>query len=155
MPDMDPMKTVTIKPRTGEGKTFEIVDAQARNSILQAEEDISQLQEDMETALKPRKLYARSDTRLTSANFAPEGDNTLTYFNATSSIPVEEGDPPGGDAHVIKMNWDNTGGWDSMMAISNASARINKAATALLLRAMTGSAGTWSDWYSLWICSTP
>lgn len=152
--DMDPMKTVTIKPRTGEGKTFEIVDAQARNSISQAEEDISQLQEDMETALKPRKLYARSDTRLTSANFAPEGDNTLTYFNATSAIPAEEGRPPGGDAHILKMNWDNTGqtgtyGWDAMLAITNARAQINKAATALFLRVMTGSTGAWSDWYSL------
>lgn len=96
-----------------------------------------------------RKLEAMSDTRLTSANFPATGDNTLEYFNATSSIPADQGDPPGGDAHVIKMNWDNTGGWDSMMAISNASARIGQAATALLLRAMTGSSGNWSDWFSL------
>lgn len=96
-----------------------------------------------------RKLEAMSDTRLTSANFPATGDNTLEYFNATSSIPADQGDPPGGDAHVIKMNWDNTGGWDSMMAISNASARISQAANALLLRAMTGSSGNWSDWYSL------
>lgn len=95
-----------------------------------------------------RKLEAMSDTRLTSANFPAAGDNTLEYFNATSSIPADQGDP-GGDAHVLKMNWDNTGGWDSMMAISNAGTRIGQLATALLLRAMNGSSGTWSDWYSL------
>lgn len=95
-----------------------------------------------------RKLEAMSDTRVTSANFPITGDNTLEYFNATSSIPADAGDP-GGDSHVLKMNWDNTGGWDSMMAIANAGARIGQAANALLLRAMNGSSGTWSDWYSL------
>lgn len=169
---MDPMSTLTIESEEG-SQEFEITDAQARqilqqlisglptvdeqmrnaftqvqNDITTLESEVSTLEGEMTTALKPRKLYGISDTRLTSANFPATGDNTLQYFNATSSIPADQGDP-GGDAHVLKMNWDNTGGWDSMMAISNAGARIGQLATALLLRAMNGSSGTWSDWYSL------
>lgn len=169
---MDPMSTLTIESEEG-SQEFEITDAQARqilqqlisglptvdeqmrnaftqvqNDITTLESEVSTLEGEMTTALKPRKLYGISDTRLTSANFPATGDNTLQYFNATSSIPADQGDP-GGDAHVLKMNWDNAGGWDSMMAISNAGARIGQLATALLLRAMNGSSGTWSDWYSL------
>lgn len=169
---MDPMSTLIIESKEG-SQEFEITDAQARqilqqlisglptvdeqmrnaftqvqNDITTLESEVSTLEGEMTTALKPRKLYGISDTRLTSANFPATGDNTLQYFNATSSIPADAGDP-GGDAHVLKMNWDNTGGWDSMMAISNAGARIGQLATALLLRAMNGSSGTWSDWYSL------
>ena len=163
---MEEMSTMTFETEDGT-KEFEVVDAQSRqtiqqiiaglptvdeqmrNAFTQVQNDITTLEGEMTTALKPRKLYGISDTRLTSANFPAEGDNTLEYFNATSSIPADQGDPPGGDAHVIKMNWDNPGGWDSMMAISNASARISQAANALLLRAMTGSSGNWSNWYSL------
>lgn len=77
----EPMATLAMG-----GVTYEITDAQARqqlqqiiaglptvdeqmrNAFTQVQDDISELQEDMITAIKPRNLYGLLDGRAASAN---------------------------------------------------------------------------------------
>lgn len=120
---MEPMSTVTMA-----GTTYEIVDKQARTDL----ED-----------LQVRNLYGMQDGRATSANIAPTGSNSLQYLLATSTMTT--GKPPIGDAKILHMEWDNTGGWTSQLAIGHAASLT--AATALAIRRM--SSGTWGDWETL------
>lgn len=83
----------------------------------------------------PRKLNNRFTSRPSSANLTQNGDGALTFFNATSSMTT--GKPPS-DGHIIQMDWDNDGGYDSQIALTNG----NK--PRLLARGQSG--GTWGDW---------
>lgn len=123
---MEPMSTVTIA-----GQQFEIVDAEAREEI-----------EEM-GGLKPRNLYGMQDGRATTANIAPTGSNSLQYLLATSTMT--EGKPPIGDAKILHMEWDNTGGWTSQLAVGHPANMT--AANAMAIRRM--SSGTWGDWETL------
>ena len=148
---MEPMKTVTIK-----GQQFEIVDGQARNNITQAQqaiqtaqgdittlqEDTAQIEDDLEN-LQVRNLYGMQDGRAITANIPPTGSNSMQYLLATSTMA--EGKPPIGDAKILHMEWDNTGGWTSQLAIGHP--KTMNAATALAIRRM--SSGTWGDWMTL------
>lgn len=72
--------------------------------------------------------------RPTTADTAPTGRGGLFTFKATTSM---SGKPAAGDGHIIQMDWDNTGGYDSQIYVSNASGR-------LYTRGQTK--GTWGDW---------
>lgn len=120
---MEPMSTVTMA-----GTTYEIVDKQART--------------DLEN-LQVKNLYGMQEGRATSANIAPTGSNSLQYLIATSTMT--EGKPPIGDAKILHMEWDNTGGWTSQVAFGHP--KVMTAATAMALRRM--SSGTWGDWETL------
>lgn len=166
---MEPMITITIA-----GQQFEITDQQARNQIDQIIDGLptvdeqmrnafSKVQQDIQTAqgnietlqnqqeqteedlenLQIRNLYGMQDGRATSANIAPTGSNSLQYLLATSTMT--EGKPPIGDAKILHMEWDNTGGWTSQLAIGHP--KTMNAATALAIRRM--SSGTWGDWMTL------
>ena len=76
-------------------------------------------------------------TRLTSANLATatNGVGSLFTFVATSSMTT--GKPPW-DAHVLQMNWDNTGGWDAQLAVGNGSS------SSMAFRGQ--ESGTWGNW---------
>jgi len=163
---MDPLSTLTLEGRSAEtGETFEnefeIVDAQARqninqiieglptvdeqmrNAFTQVQNDISDLETEMTTALKPRDLYGMQDGRATSANLTPSGSNSLEYLIATSTMT--EGKPPIGDCKILNMEWDNTGGWTSQLAVGHPANMT--AANAMAIRRM--SSGTWGDWETL------
>lgn len=163
---MDPLSTLTLNGRSAEtGETFEtefeIVDAQARqninqiidglptvdeqmrNAFTQVQNDISDLETEMTTALKPRDLYGKQDGRATSANLTPEGSNSLEYLIATSTMT--EGKPPIGDCKILNMEWDNTGGWTSQLAVGHPANMT--AANAMAIRRM--SSGNWGDWETL------
>lgn len=73
-------------------------------------------------------------TRPTTADTTPTGKGGLFTFKATSSM---SGKPSAGDGHIIQMDWDNTGGYDSQLYISNGTGR-------LFTRGQ--NAGTWQDW---------
>ena len=66
--------------------------------------------------------------RLTSANNLTAGGGVVKYFNATSSMTVENGAPTytdgttRRDAHVLHMPWDSAGGYDSMLALPSVGA---------------------------------
>lgn len=82
------------------------------------------------------KAYAN---RPTSANLAAaSGDrlNAVEYFLASNKMTVGK---PKDDGHIIQLNWDNTGGYDSQIAIIN-----GKDKSCLQHRGM--SAGTWGNW---------
>lgn len=160
---MEPMKTVTIA-----GQQFEITDAQARSLINQiieglptvdeqmrnafskvqqdiqtAQEDIETLDGQMTTALKPKNLYGLEDARATSANLPAQGTNSLQYLISTSTMTT--GKPPIGDCKILNMEWDNTGGWTSQLAVGHPANMT--AANAMAIRRM--SSGTWGNWETL------
>lgn len=62
-------------------------------------------------------LYRNPASRSTSANLTITGLGGLRTFKATSSMT--EGKPPF-DAHVIHLDWDNTGGYDAQIAVQAA-----------------------------------
>lgn len=80
-------------------------------------------------------------TRLTSANLptATNGNGAIFGFVATSTMT--EGKPPtvsgGSDAHILQMNWDNSGGWDSQIAVYDQKNSFG-------FRSQSG--GTWGNW---------
>ena len=139
---MDPMSTMNVETKEG-NQEFEIVDAQAREEIAQAQEDIETLEREMTSALKPINLYGMQDGRASSANIAATGSNSLQYLIATSTMT--EGKPPIGDSKILHMEWDNTGGWTTQTAFGHSGKRT--AANAMALRSM--SRGTWGDWQTL------
>lgn len=73
-------------------------------------------------------------TRPTTADTTPTGKGGLFTFKATSSMSDK---PSAGDGHIIQMDWDNTGGYDSQLYISNGNGR-------LFTRGQ--NAGTWQQW---------
>lgn len=83
--------------------------------------------------------------RPTSANIL-HGDGKIYYYIASSSMT--EGKPPH-DAQIIHLSWDNTGGYDSQLAVAN---------TAGTVYVRTQSAGTWTSWNTLasqtWVTGT-
>ena len=152
----EPMKTLTI-----EGVTYVITDEQARatlqqiinglptvdeqmrNAFTQVQNDVSTLETEMTTALKPKNLYGLEDARASSANLTPQGTNSLQYLIGTSTMTT--GKPPIGDCKILNMEWDNTGGWTSQLAIGHPANMT--AANAMAIRRM--SSGTWGDWETL------
>lgn len=83
-----------------------------------------------------RKLVNWYSARPTSLN-AQFGDGSLRIFYATSS--TTEGKSPN-DATVLHLAWDNSGGWDSQLAINSPSGRVYS-------RSQNG--GTWQPWKTL------
>ena len=83
-----------------------------------------------------RKLVNWYSARPTSLN-AQFGDGSLRIFYATSS--TTEGKSPS-DAAVLHLAWDNNGGWDSQLAISNSLNRVYS---------RSQNAGTWQPWKTL------
>ena len=83
-----------------------------------------------------RKLVNWYSARPTSLN-AQFGDGSLRIFYATSS--TTEGKSPD-DAAVLHLAWDNNGGWDSQLAISNSSSRVYS---------RFQNNGTWQPWKTL------
>lgn len=63
-------------------------------------------------------LYRNPASRSTSANLTITGLGGLRTFKATSSMT--EGKPPVGNAHIIHLDWDNTGGYDAQIAVQAA-----------------------------------
>ncbi len=63
--------------------------------------------------------------RLTSANNLNVGGGVVKYFNATSSMTVENGKPvhiptlSGMDSHILHLPWDGDNGYDSQIAVPN------------------------------------
>ena len=86
-------------------------------------------------ATKANLLANLYSSRPTSANIQTTGSGGLTTFKATSSMT--EGKPKI-DGHILHFYWDNTGGWDSQLFISNNSL------PELQIRSM--DAGSWGHW---------
>ena len=63
-------------------------------------------------------LYRNPASRSTSANLTITGLGGLRTFKATNSMT--EGKPPVGNAHIIHLDWDNTGGYDAQIAVQAA-----------------------------------
>lgn len=84
-------------------------------------------------------LKKKFSSRQTSANMSPDGNGGLFAFQATSSMTT--GKPSMGDSNIIHQAWDNTGGWDTQIAV-----RANQPAT-MQLRGMSN--GTWGDWHTV------
>lgn len=82
-------------------------------------------------------------SRPASANLTATGSGGLITFKATSSMTT--GKPPA-DAHVLHAFWDNTGGWDSQLAIGNG--------TSPKLYYRSQNSGTWGSWYAAKPAST-
>lgn len=80
-------------------------------------------------------LYHK-DSRLTDINLAinTNGAGAMFHFVATSATTT--GKPPA-DSNILQMNWDNGGGYDSQLAISNNG-------TDMYFRSQ--AAGTWRNW---------
>lgn len=76
-----------------------------------------------------------AETRPTSANKASSSDRVgmMEMFIASSSMTTGK---PTADAKILQMNWDNTSGWDSQLAMTNDG----------LLQHRNMSNGTWKDW---------
>lgn len=85
------------------------------------------------------KLSNKYTSRPTTANIASSDDRkgTVEFFHCTSSMTT--GAPPF-EGHILHMNWDNAGGWDSQLCVKNSSAGL----------AVRGSSnGTWGDWATM------
>lgn len=79
------------------------------------------------------------DGRTTSINDYDKGLNRLFLTHATSSLQANQ-KPLGNDGHILHFGWDNNGGWDSQLAISN-----NGDKPYIAVRAQYN--GTWRNWY--------
>lgn len=77
--------------------------------------------------------------RTTSINDYDKGLNRLFLTHATSSLQANQ-KPLGNDGHILHFGWDNNGGWDSQLAISN-----NGDKPYIAVRAQYN--GTWRNWY--------
>ena len=86
-------------------------------------------------ATKANLLANLYSGRPKTANLIATGSGGLTTFKATSSMT--EGKPKT-DGHILHFYWDNTGGWDSQLFISNNSS------PELQIRSM--DAGSWGSW---------
>ena len=75
------------------------------------------------------------ETRPTSANKASSSDRvgSIEAFVASSSMTTGK---PSADAKILQMNWDNTTGWDSQLAMINSGT----------LQHRNMSSGKWQDW---------
>ena len=89
-------------------------------------------------ATKANLLANLYSGRPTTANLIATGSGGLTTFKATSSMT--EGKPKT-DGHILHFYWDNTGGWDSQLFISNNSL------PELQIRSM--DAGNWGHWKTI------
>ena len=83
------------------------------------------------------KLNKWFDSRVTTLNHQ-FGDGALRIFHATSSVTDTTKCPL--DAAVLHLAWDNNGGWDSQLAVSNILGRIYS---------RSQNNGTWSPWKTL------
>lgn len=79
------------------------------------------------------------DGRTTSINDYDKGLNRLFLTHATSSLQANQ-KPLGNEGHILHFGWDNNGGWDSQLAISN-----NGDKPYIAVRAQNN--GTWRNWY--------
>ena len=79
------------------------------------------------------------DGRTTSINDYSKGLNRLFLTHATSSLQANQ-KPLGNEGHILHFGWDNNGGWDSQLAISN-----NGDKPYIAVRAQYK--GTWRNWY--------
>ena len=75
------------------------------------------------------------ETRPTSANKASSSDSvgSIEAFVASSKMTTGK---PSADAKILQMNWDNTSGWDSQLAMLNDGT----------LQHRSMSNGTWKNW---------
>lgn len=75
------------------------------------------------------------ETRPTSANKASSSDRvgSIEAFVASSKMTTGK---PSADAKILQMNWDNTSGWDSQLAMLNDGT----------LQHRSMSNGTWKNW---------
>lgn len=75
------------------------------------------------------------ETRPTSANKASSSDRvgSIEAFVASSKMTTGK---PSADAKILQMNWDNTSGWDSQLAMLNDGT----------LQHRSMSSGTWKKW---------
>lgn len=87
-----------------------------------------------------KKLTNYYASRPTSANILL-GDGSAITFQATSSMTTGK---PASDSHILHLAWDNTGGWDSQLAVSNGGTTPNWRAAV-----RSQSSGTWSNWIKL------
>ncbi len=76
--------------------------------------------------------------RATNANRAATGTGGIYQFKATSSMTSNK--PSMGDGHILGFEWDNTGGWDSQLYLSNATGQM-------MTRTMSN--GTWQAWQAV------
>ena len=73
------------------------------------------------------------DYRPSDANIQ-KGDGLVRYFLATANMTSNR---PMKDASILHLAWDNNGGWDTQLAITNVDANI---------QARSQNSGTWGDW---------
>ena len=80
-------------------------------------------------------------TRLTSANLPTSTNGNGAIFGFVATSTMTEGKPPAvngvSDAHILQMNWDNNGGYDSQIAVYDVKNTFGF---------RSQSAGTWGNW---------
>jgi hypothetical protein len=77
--------------------------------------------------------------RTTSINDYDKGLNRLFLTHATSSLQANQ-KPLGYEGHILHFGWDNSGGWDAQLAITNSGDTPY-----IAVRAQYN--GTWRNWY--------
>ena len=90
-----------------------------------------------EDSHKHTKLY-HTGGRPSSLDVEATGDGTLQRYLSTSSAS-KSSSYPGADGHILHMNWDNTGGYDSQVFIRNSTGEI-------LSRGKGSSSQGWRNW---------
>lgn len=81
------------------------------------------------------------DGRTTSINDYTKGLNRLFLTHATSSLQANQ-KPLGYEGHILHFGWDNNGGWDAQLAVTN-----NGDKPYIAVRAQYN--GTWRNWYGV------
>lgn len=88
---------------------------------------------------KVREVYNHYTSRPTTANTTPTGNGGMYTFQATSSMTTGK---PKNDSHILHLEWDNTSGFDSQIALSSWD-------SAHWLGYRAQSNGTWGSWVYL------
>ena len=76
--------------------------------------------------IKYLPLYETRSTTTTlnkTANYVTSGA-VFHLIASSSTSTTDNGKPPMGDANILQMNWDNSGGYDAQLAISTAENRM-------------------------------
>ena len=126
---------------TPDGNEYDIKDAVARASASVTIDDntiaTDKVWSSNKTSSSIEKLKNNYNSRPTTAN-VQFGDGYLRQFKATTSMTTGK---PSSDAHIIHLAWDNNGGWDSQIALTDGSSGH------IQFRGQQG--GTWGSWITV------
>lgn len=133
-----PSKLVVSGP-SASTVTAAYFDGNAKNSNALGGSSLSQILSNISSKVGASTYLNNCFTsRPADANIGITGKGGIRTFKATNSMTTHK---PTSDGHILHFDWDNTGGYDSQLFLSNSSSPH------VQIRGMSG--GTWGSWINV------